>query len=922
MNTEIKKEKKICRGSEWKKWDLHAHSDSSPGLPEQIVNKMIEEGISAFSITDHNSVESVDEFLEIVKRKQQESKEIYFFPGVELKTDKGKRPVHLIGIFPLEDGKGVQINSDYLKQNLLSKIDCSDADIIKAGKDALGGGKKLDDYRKRGLLEITVPFEKAAKRIKDLRGITIVHAGTKSRGIEKEMRHAKSSDVTELYNSLGHTKRILMEEYIDICELSNWNESSLKERDFYLKRFDKPSIVSSDAHRLSDIGLKYTWIKADLTFEGLKQIIYEPKERVYIGDDDPRRFAHSWLESFEVEDDSSKQFFIRQNNPIHFSPGLNVLIGARGSGKSVFHDSLALSLDQSGVNPDSYVSNFLIKNKKSTLVCCVTTKGGSIGRLVKYKWEGEKQTERFPCDYFFQKKIGKIAEGRTAEEKNALSKFIFEHIFAEVAKNTLETIEDAKEGALLKLKRNGNDINSQENLINKEVDVNKGLIDFGKQLDSYSQEELRGLYDKRAQIIELQNTLKENIDGLAAKMSEYKDFLERLDILSIKEAEKILKVDFISKKLKRDFKREFSGIVARMEVSIKTPLSALKEARGLLESFKRKLRLDQEYKKIEKEICEKSEELDIEFNEELDSKIRKIQGKITKLEGEQRKIVKAKGLKKKLIKKREGLLKNYLEQLSKTEKLLEGAFELFCKQDGKVLGDSIRIDFYKDRNVEDYIKAIEDYKKLSDAEPSGGFPRSKLQKIFEKEQNIQKVISKFRKRNFDSWEEIEGVGEETTSYLEAIENIEQIAMLLEENLPSLNVTIQWKDQKGDYKPLSECSVGERSTAVLSIILASGKTPLLIDQPEDDLDNFYIFDRLIPIIKTVKERRQLIFATHDANIVVNADAELILILKSPDGKRAEMEPATIENMEKREDVITILEGGAEAFARREKKLKSR
>lgn len=134
------------RGSKWRRWDLHVHSDS--GSPEEIVDKLIEKGISVFSITDHSNVDKIDKFLEIVRQRQKAKKEIYFLPGVELKTDKGKKSVHLIGIFPLQDKEGNKIDSDYLKQNLLSKIDCSDADIIKAGKEVLREGLSEEEYRK------------------------------------------------------------------------------------------------------------------------------------------------------------------------------------------------------------------------------------------------------------------------------------------------------------------------------------------------------------------------------------------------------------------------------------------------------------------------------------------------------------------------------------------------------------------------------------------------------------------------------------------------------------------------------------------------------------------------------------------------------------------------------------------------------
>jgi len=144
-------------------------------------------------------------------------------------------------------------------------------------------------------------------------------------------------------------------------------------------------------------------------------------------------------------------------------------------------------------------------------------------------------------------------------------------------------------------------------------------------------------------------------------------------------------------------------------------------------------------------------------------------------------------------------------------------------------------------------------------------------------------------------------------------------MYLEEFLPSLTSHLLWRpDSQRDFKLLKECSIGERGTALLSIILISGREPLIIDQLEDDLDHFYLYKTLTPIIKEVKKRRQLIFATHDANIVINGDAELILITTTEDGKFGEVTETSIENLDNRDWVMKVLEGSRIAFIKRKMK----
>jgi len=120
------------------------------------------------------------------------------------------------------------------------------------------------------------------------------------------------------------------------------------------------------------------------------------------------------------------------------------------------------------------------------------------------------------------------------------------------------------------------------------------------------------------------------------------------------------------------------------------------------------------------------------------------------------------------------------------------------------------------------------------------------------------------------------------------------------------------------KPLKKLSIGERAVAMLKLYLAYDDVPLLIDQPEEGLDNSYISTELVETLRKAKKKRQIIIATHNANLVVNTDAEQIIVAEYKDGKISYTSGA-LENSEIREKIITILEGGKEAFENRERKL---
>lgn len=116
-----------------------------------------------------------------------------------------------------------------------------------------------------------------------------------------------------------------------------------------------------------------------------------------------------------------------------------------------------------------------------------------------------------------------------------------------------------------------------------------------------------------------------------------------------------------------------------------------------------------------------------------------------------------------------------------------------------------------------------------------------------------------------------------------------------------------------YKASEKLSTGQRCTAILSILLHDSERPLLIDQPEDNLDNEFIFERVVESLRKAKGRRQLIFVTHNANVPVLGDSERVFVLRS-DGNNGRIEKSgTVDDV--KEEIVSLLEGGRKAFQRR-------
>ena len=129
------------------------------------------------------------------------------------------------------------------------------------------------------------------------------------------------------------------------------------------------------------------------------------------------------------------------------------------------------------------------------------------------------------------------------------------------------------------------------------------------------------------------------------------------------------------------------------------------------------------------------------------------------------------------------------------------------------------------------------------------------------------------------------------------------------------------NQMQDVIPFSEASAGQQATALLSVLLNQEGSPLLIDQPEDDIDNRAIND-IIESIWKAKNKRQLIFTSHNANLVVNGDAELVVCCdykESSQQTQGEVKyEGAIDNPEIRDEITLIMEGGEKAFKLRKEK----
>jgi ABC-type lipoprotein export system ATPase subunit len=180
-----------------------------------------------------------------------------------------------------------------------------------------------------------------------------------------------------------------------------------------------------------------------------------------------------------------------------------------------------------------------------------------------------------------------------------------------------------------------------------------------------------------------------------------------------------------------------------------------------------------------------------------------------------------------------------------------------------------------------------------------------------------------QENDFDELEELTSLGTERGRKIlnSCRENLDPLSLEIVaiEDKVSIELNVGTEEDP-NFKDAAELSSGQKCTALLPLLMARRDTPLIIDQPEDNLDNHFIYESVVETILRLKTRRQMIFVTHNANIPVLGEAEMIIVLDS-DGRAGRVTKAgTLD--ECRDEIIDLLEGGRVAFELRRKRYASK
>lgn len=863
------------KGSSWHKWDLHTHmpythlNKAYKCSEEEFIQKLCGSEIDCIGLTNYFKFNEKE--FELKKRIEKEGIKVFY--NLEVRLDYKNNRNEFLDFHIIFSDEILSDNSDNNNNNIKRFLSDMEATTIDGTK------KRLADLEQKDCSKAVVNFdqlleclEKESLKLREKYLLGFLSRGHGS--IECEFLEKGGRNET-IYQKIINKSHFLIHS-------SNNQENLKKDREFWLK-CNKPLLQSSDAHEEGSIGKKYTWIKAEKTFEGLKQIIYEPETRVSIDEEKPQDPLYK-IDSVGLnfdeevkttnEQDDTPFCYAGFNETLFFSPYFTCVIGGRGSGKSTL-----LQLIASAIKNKSFVKGL----KHETI---------------------QKYIEIQP-DIDIMDSVEYLAQNEVEEFATNVSKFT-EAIFNRI---------DSKSGGKLK---------------ELEKQIKESIEKFDEQI-AYWQEKNK-----------LEEQLKESEKIRKKYQSIINTFTDK---------------NYLDKKDKLQKKRKALIDLEQSKEGFWTFIKELKRVVNFesKENMEEKNSYDKVYNQLKQDICKKLEEIDADIEnghfKSDEENIEKLESEHQTLLQEIGEFLKEQGVSdesigdirnanyhlanikmdingleheiKEIANKIENFsygdidknIEEFKDQINEKLSKINSAFEEISKNHKEV--KPITIEYRLNEDI--FEEVFEDFDKLVDKGFNTQRHQSKI-KEYLKEIELKNVTgmqhAEFIEELYNSIDNKKAAFYETLKDIFDREIHFQIYRLL--ILKHLRNVEKYKIFKVRYdkRALNETSFGQKCTAVLVVLLSLGNNPIIIDEPEAHLDSALIANYLVALIKKQKQKRQIIFATHNANFILNADAELIIQLKNENNKIV-AQSFMIESDAYRDDLLK-LEGGEEAFKNRARK----
>lgn len=930
-------------GARWWKFDFHTHTPASADYgkgPNQATLRQISprDWLLAFmgaevdcvAITDHNSGEWIDRLTAAFEKLKADNhpnfRPLRLFPGVEITASGG---VHVLGILdPSKTGADVNqllgaVRFHGTRGTSNEAADASPKEVVEA--IAIAGG-----------IPILAHVDGPAGAFATLNGNTL----------------GPLLDAQHLFA-------------IEVCDPTKPRPEIYRQR-----KLRWAEVVGSDAHHPAGTagqrspGSHFTWVKmGSPSLEGLRLALIDGNDVSIRRSDDPvpafSPFAtpDHFIESVET----ANARFMGRAAPerLLFSPWFNALIGGRGTGKStIVHflrlayrregeltrlgdiESVAMTFERFNHAPKARDDYGGLSGDNATTVHLVVMRDGERYRL-HWRQDGggaavevhdgegwrpsSSQTitaERFPLRLFSQGQIAALS----TEGSHALLELIDQTVGAIQERATIQEAERH----FLALQANIRELTGK--LAGRDA-LSVQLADVRRKLDRFEQAhhaevlksyQLRTRQEREiARQFDATNELAKRIDSLAAELTPdgipaglfdassaaNRSAVEILSRLSDQVRRAAESVRAAGKALADAITNERAALPS---TSWNTELQKTKQAYGeLITALKSQGVLDpSEYGKLVQERQRLEGEL-----AKLDSLEKQRQQLATQVGGLLNDIEMAR---RALSDKRTQFLRRtlsgnpfvriVLEPYGRDPRAIERSLrEVLGAQDDRFSEDILVVD---DRGPKSGAIAA-----LIDKLPEDyGLARAEIEKrLQDLKERIKEGCDGFGKLNF---------GGHFGNYLQRQfkqrpEFLDRILIWYPED--SLKLEYSPKGDGSGFRPIGQASAGQRAAAMLAFLLAHGGEPIVLDQPEDDLDNHLIYDLVVKQIRSGKQRRQIIAITHNPNVVVNGDAEMIHVLDFRAGQCRVVERGCLQDKPMREEICRVMEGGREAFEQRWKRL---
>ncbi|MDD5770163.1 MAG: hypothetical protein PHE25_04280 [Candidatus Gracilibacteria bacterium] len=905
------------RGSEWRKWDLQ-------------VQTIIDDGyISIDSYIDDLKTNNPEKLKKIIEKigseellKKYDSKTYYFTDAVDDKKTRAKNYakvfLNYIDIFNENIGAVGITDHNYYDEYLLDAlVNESKNTIIKIipgvevnvggihtlvffgsipyGKNTYSEGIKtflskinINNPKENGVLTVShITNKNLINIVNEIGGVIIYAHCNSSNGLFQERTKTDRTFLADIFN----------EQKVNILQSKNKEGADIttayiRSNNKFISNFN--FTLCSDSRCLKDVlsndnAGNFTWIKADPTFEGLKQIIYEPTERVIIQSNKPEeKTGYQAIDRIEINSD------LINNKEILFNQNLNSIIGGRSTGKSILLASIALKLKLE----NKPIFNGESKEKYKDFI-------DSISKNIRIFWKDGKEEYEREVEYFQQSYMYELAKN-TKDLDNVIENILREkgkskdldeyrnftsinskNISVQVS-DLFQIINDLQKVRQLLLELGDKDgVNLEIEKLEKEIKNNTKteINDSEKQKYDDFKIELEKLQKK----IDLNKNDLENIEKLKSH-NFIKDNIDYELLVVLDENRKTL-INEEYGKLKTAFKENFELKLIEISKSIE----------------KRNLEIDIEIKKIfEDEIYKK---VLLAFNEssqiqEIEDKLKIQKSKLFKIEENINKISSLDKQQNSIIENIKKLYKNFEFKTSEVVDVLSD------NVDGLEIKAKIN---YKENIYRDILSNALDNRTVDNKKYIDG--------------NSTEIFSLFS-------DIIKG----NLSYRSSYNSETFSKRIMSQCLYDISFDLIYESDN-----FLEMSDGKKAFVVLKLLLdfSNKECPILIDQPEDDLDNRSIYNELVEYLKKKKKKRQIIVATHNPNVVVTADSEEVIVANQHgngtpniDKKKFQYISGSLENTQFldeaklnisilnsqgiNEHVCDIVEGGEKAFEQRKKK----